>query len=93
MCCGGIIGMGESHGDVADMLMDIREIRPESVPINFLLPIEGTRLANRDISGLTPQYCMKVLCLARLMVPHPISAVQPDVRSISRESSQLCSMS
>ena len=69
MCCGGIIGMGESHGDVADMLMDIREIHPESVPINFLLPIEGTRLANRDISGLTPEYCLKVLCLARLMVP------------------------
>lgn len=74
MCCGGIIGMGESHGDVVDMLMDIREIRPESVPINFLLPIEGTRLADRDISGLTPQYCMKVLCLARLMVP------QSDIR-------------
>ena len=54
--------------------MDIREIRPESVPINFLLPIEGTRLADRDISGLTPQYCMKVLCLARLMVP------QSDIR-------------
>jgi len=74
MCCGGIIGMGESHGDVVDMLMDIREIRPESVPINFLLPIEGTRLADRDISGLTPQYGMKVLCLARLMVP------QSDIR-------------
>ena len=69
MCCGGIIGMGESKSDVVDMLMDIREINPESVPINFLLPIKGTRLADRDISGLTPQYCLKVLCLARLLVP------------------------
>ena len=69
MCCGGIIGMGESKSDVVDMLMDIREINPESVPINFLLPIKGTRLADRDISGLTQQYCLKVLCLARLMVP------------------------
>ena len=69
MCCGGIIGMGESKSAVVDMLMDIREINPESVPINFLLPIKGTRLADRDISGLTQQYCLKVLCLARLMVP------------------------
>lgn len=69
MCCGGIVGMGESDEDIVDMLMDVREIAPESVPINFLLPIKGTRLADRDISGLTPVYCTKVLCLARLMVP------------------------
>ena len=69
ICSGGIIGMGESKEDVVDMLLDLREIHPESVPINFLLPIPGTRLADRDISGLTPEYCMKVLCLARLMIP------------------------
>ena len=44
--------MGESREDVADMLMDVKEINPESVPINFLLPIKGTRLADRDISDL-----------------------------------------
>lgn len=69
ICSGGIIGMGESKEDVIDMLMDLKAISPESVPINFLLPIPGTRLADRDISGLTPEYCMKVLCLARLMIP------------------------
>ena len=69
ICSGGIVGMGESKEDIVDMLMDIREINPESVPINFLLPIPGTKLADRDISELTPDYCMKVLCLARLMVP------------------------
>lgn len=69
ICSGGIIGMGERKEDVVDMLLDLREIHPESVPINFLLPIPGTRLADRDISGLTPEYCMKVLCLARLMMP------------------------
>ena len=68
ICSGGIIGMGESKEDVVDMLMDLREINPESVPINFLLPIPGTRLADRDISELTPEYCLKVLCLARLMI-------------------------
>ncbi len=60
--------MGESKEDIVDMLMDLKSISPESVPINFLLPIPGTKLADRDISELTPDYCMKVLCLARLMV-------------------------
>lgn len=69
ICCGGIIGMGESVEDVADMLLDIREITPESVPINFLLPIKGTRLAEYKPPKLTTEYCTKVLCLARLMLP------------------------
>ena len=74
ICSGGIIGMGESKEDVVDMLMELREIQPEALPINFLLPIKGTPLGDNDISGLTTEYCMKVLCLARLMVP------QSDIR-------------
>lgn len=74
ICCGGIIGMGETRQDVVDMMMDLRAIQPESVPINFLLPIKGTRLADQDTSGLTTSYCLKVLCLARLMIP------QSDIR-------------
>ncbi len=69
ICCGGIIGMGESEEDVADMLLDIREISPQSVPINFLLPIKGTLLAEKNPPRLTTEYCIKVLCLARLMLP------------------------
>lgn len=69
ICSGGIIGMGESREDVVDMLLELREIRPEALPINFLLPIPGTPLENADTSALTTSYCMKVLCLARLLVP------------------------
>lgn len=69
ICSGGIIGMGESKEDVVDMLLELREIQPEALPINFLLPIKGTPLENADTSVLTTSYCMKVLCLARLMVP------------------------
>ena len=68
-CSGGIIGMGESKEDVVDMLLELREIQPEALPINFLLPIKGTPLGDADISMLTTEYCMKVLCLARLLVP------------------------
>ena len=74
ICSGGIIGMGESKEDVVDMLLELREIQPEALPINFLLPIPGTPLANADMSVLTTAYCMKVLCLARLLVP------QSDIR-------------
>ncbi|MBP5769267.1 MAG: biotin synthase BioB, partial [Fibrobacter sp.] len=59
ICSGGIIGMGESKEDVVDMMFELKELNPESVPINFLLPVNGTRLAERDISALTPEYCIK----------------------------------
>ena len=41
ICSGGIIGMGESKEDVVDMLLELKEINPEALPINFLLPIPG----------------------------------------------------
>ena len=69
ICSGGIVGMGESKEDIADMLLELREIQPEALPINFLLPIKGTPLGDADTSGLTTEYCLKVLCLARLLVP------------------------
>jgi biotin synthase len=69
ICCGGIIGLGENKTDVVDMLFEIREINPQSVPINFLMPLKGTALAETDISHLSPEYCLKVLCLARLLTP------------------------
>ena len=69
ICSGGIIGMGESREDVVDMLMELREIQPEALPINFLLPIPGTPLEHADMSVLSTAYCMKVLFLARLLVP------------------------
>ena len=74
ICSGGIIGMGESREDVVDMLMELREIQPEALPINFLLPIPGTPLEHADMSVLSTAYCMKVLCLTRLLVP------QADIR-------------
>lgn len=68
ICSGGIIGLGESKSDVVDMLLELQSIHPESVPINFLLPLKGTRLANADTAHLTTAYCLKVLCLARFML-------------------------
>lgn len=69
ICCGGIAGLGEEKSDIVDMLFEIQAIGPKAVPINFLIPIEGTDLENMDTSYLSAEYCLKVLCLARLLNP------------------------
>ena len=69
ICCGGIIGLGENKTDIVDMLFEIQAINPQAVPINFLIPVEGTALGNANVSHLTPEYCLKVLCLARILTP------------------------
>jgi biotin synthase len=67
LCSGGIIGMGEAPRDVVAMALELRDLGVESIPVNFLNPIEGTPLAGQ--SGLTPNYCLKVLCMFRLANP------------------------
>jgi biotin synthase len=62
------VGQGETDDDIVDMLYALREIGPEALPINFLVPIEGTPFAGMD-TGLDPRKCLKVLCLARLLNP------------------------
>jgi biotin synthase len=70
MCCGGIVGLGESNEDLIDMFFDIKRIKPESIPINFLIPIKGVPLEkNNNVSKLTPEYCLKTLSLGRLLNP------------------------
>ena len=66
-CSGGIIGMGETDQDVLDLLYALRELAVDSLPINFLHPIEGTPLGGTRL--LTPLKCLKVLCLARFLNP------------------------
>jgi biotin synthase len=66
-CSGGIVGMGESHDDVIDLALSLRELNVKSVPVNFLIPIPGTPLAEQ--SGLDPRQCLRVLCLFRFLLP------------------------
>lgn len=67
LCSGGILGMGESHGDVVDLALTLRELGVESIPVNFLNPIDGTPLA--DVRRLNPRQCLKALCMFRLVNP------------------------
>jgi biotin synthase len=67
ICSGGIIGMGERDEDVIDLALALRDIKPDSIPLNMLHPVPGTPLEGcRD---LTPQRCLRVLCLFRLLHP------------------------
>jgi biotin synthase len=50
------------------MMLTLRQIKPQAIPINFLIPIEGTPFEGLD-TKLSPHRCLKVLCLARLLNP------------------------
>ncbi len=67
LCSGGILGMGETDADVVQMALDLRELGVASIPLNFLNPIDGTPLAGTQ--QLTPRYCLKALCMMRLVNP------------------------
>jgi biotin synthase len=66
-CCGGILGMGESDEDVIDLAFALRDLQVDSLPVNFLIPIEGTPFA--ALRELTPMRCLRALCLFRLTSP------------------------
>lgn len=67
VCSGGIMGMGESHSDLVSMAMDLRKLKAESIPLNFLHAIEGTPL--QDVSPLTPHDCLRGLAMMRFVNP------------------------
>lgn len=66
-CAGFICGMGETDEQLIDLAFELRELRPHSVPINFLIPIEGTKFSN--VNTLTPIKCLKILTLMRFIFP------------------------
>ncbi|OGW37226.1 MAG: biotin synthase BioB [Nitrospirae bacterium RBG_13_39_12] len=67
ICSGGIFGMGETWRDRIDMAFLLKELDVDSVPINFLIPIKGTSLENRDF--LHPFDALKILSLYRFILP------------------------
>ena len=66
-CSGAIVGMGETDGDIVDVALALRELQPDSVPVNFLIPFEGTPLGGRW--ELTPQRCLRILANVPVRVP------------------------
>ncbi len=66
-CSGLIAGMGETDDELVDVVLALRELDPNSVPVNFLIPFEGTPLGGEW--SLTPQRCLRILAMVRFACP------------------------
>jgi biotin synthase len=90
VCCGGILGMGESEADRVDMLVTLANLPepPESVPINMLIPIAGTPLAKAEpIGGIE---FVRIVALARIMMPTSFVRLSAGRSAMSDEMQALC---
>ncbi len=90
VCCGGIVGMGEKNVDRVDMLLTLANLpkHPDSVPINMLIPIEGTPLNEADPIG--PIEFVRVIALARIMMPTSHVRLSAGRTAMSDEMQALC---
>lgn len=66
-CSGLIVGMGETDEELVDAIFALRELGSDSIPVNFLMPFDGTPLAGTWL--LDPRRCLRILALARFACP------------------------
>ncbi|UZR28683.1 biotin synthase BioB [Methylococcus mesophilus] len=90
VCCGGIVGMGESAADRAGLLIGLANLprHPESVPINLLVKVEGTPLA--DAAALDPLDFVRTVAVARIMMPASRVRLSAGRSDMSDEMQVLC---
>ena len=67
VCCGGIFGLGESFAQRIEMALTLRDLDVDSIPLNFLNPVAGTRLEAADY--LTPLECLTIISVYRFLLP------------------------
>lgn len=90
LCCGGILGMGETRADRAEMLrqLAIMDPQPESVPINQLIPIPGTPLALEG--DIDPIEFVRTIAVARIIMPETMVRLSAGRTNMSKELQTLC---
>lgn len=90
VCCGGIIGMGETVGDRAQMLAVLANLtpHPESVPINALVAVAGTPLEHHP--PIDPLELVRMCATARILMPEARIRLSAGRTSLSREAQVLC---
>ena len=90
VCCGGIVGMGESRRDRAGLLIQLANLpeHPESVPINMLVRVEGTPASQWD--GISHIEFIRTIAVARIMMPKSFVRLSAGRTDMSREAQALC---
>ena len=90
VCCGGIIGMGETWDDRAKMLEVLANLDPfpESVPINALVPTRGTPLENRE--PIKPFDMVRMIAVTRIIMPTTRVRLSAGRKELSPETQMLC---
>ncbi len=90
VCCGGIIGMGETVEDRARLLQELATLdpHPESVPINALVPVPGTPL--EDQPPVEPLDLVRMVATARILMPRSFVRLSAGRSMLSREAQILC---
>ncbi len=90
VCCGGIVGMGESIQDRVGLLVQLanQPLHPESVPINMLVKVEGTPLANQE--DVDPLEFVRLVATARIMMPTSMVRLSAGRMQMSDEMQALC---
>ncbi|TCS73392.1 biotin synthase [Sulfuritortus calidifontis] len=90
VCCGGIVGMGESRRERAGLIAQLANLKPqpESVPINMLVKIAGTPMAHKD--DLDPLEFVRTIAVARITMPASHVRLSAGRRSLSEGEQALC---
>jgi biotin synthase len=90
VCSGGIIGMGESREQRYGLLRELANLNPhpESVPINMLVPVEGTPLAHRPQED--PLELVRMIATARVLMPKSMVRLSAGRLSLTDEAQALC---
>ncbi len=90
LCCGGIVGMGESEGDRAVMLLSLANLdpHPESVPINQLIRVPGTPL--EGVPDTDPFAFIRCIAVARVLMPRSTIRLAAGRQAMSDEMQALC---
>jgi biotin synthase len=89
-CCGGIVGMGETRAQRAGLLQALANLpeHPQSVPINQLVPVPGTPLADAD--RIDPFEFVRTIAVARIVMPKSIVRLSAGRQQMSDEMQALC---
>ena len=90
VCCGGIVGMGEGLEDRVGMIATLASlpVHPESVPINMLVQVAGTPLA--DVQKLDPLDFVRTIAVARITMPASMVRLSAGREDMSEETQALC---